>query len=164
MLQKRNRTIFSQEQSIFWKNCWVNSDQKKPGHEIIWSIYRLESHYTLAARSRDFLASTLTIQQFQNFSGLKLNVNGEFKFDIYRVEKGNKKSVSKTYHSTKSMHAALFLLYFVNQQQKNCCLLSNEWFPKNCDAIYTKICKKSRIPLEVRKQVPLENTGARNIL
>ena len=124
--------------------------------------YRLESLYTLAVRSHDFLASTLTIQQFQNFSGLKLNVNGEFKFDIYRVEKGNKKSVSKTYHSAKSMHTALFLLYVVNQQQKNCCLLSNEWFPKNCDAIYTMICNKSRISLEVRKQVPLENRSVDN--
>ena len=56
----------------------------------------MESLNTFAEQSHDVLPSTLTIQQFQNFSGLKLNVNGEFKFDMYRVENGNKKSVSKT--------------------------------------------------------------------
>ena len=57
---------------------------------------------------------------------VKLNVYAEYKFDIYWVEKGNEKSVSKTHHSTKNMHTALFLLYFVNQQVQNCCSHSNE--------------------------------------
>ena len=117
----------------------------------------MESLYTFAVQSHDFLASTLTIQQFQNFSTLKLIVNSEFKFDIYWVEKGNKKSVSKTYHFAKNMHTAWFLLYYVNQQLQNYCLLANELFTENFDAIYAMICKKSRISLEVRKQVPLEN-------
>ena len=96
------------------------------------------------------------------FLGLKLNLNGEFKFDIYQVEIGNNKSVSKTYHSTKNMHTAFILFYFVNQQLQNCCLLSNEWFTKNCDTIYTMVCKKSRISLEVRKQVTLEHRSVDN--
>ena len=33
-----------------------------------------------------------------------------------------KKSVSKTYHSAKNMHTALFLFYFLNRQLQNCCL------------------------------------------
>ena len=46
-------------------------------------------------------------------------MNSEFKFNKYQVEKGNQKIVSKTYHSSKNMHTALFLLYFVNQQLQN---------------------------------------------
>ena len=60
------------------------------------SIYRFESLYTFAVRSHDFLASTRIIQQFQNFTRFKLNINCESKFDKYRVENGNKQSVSKT--------------------------------------------------------------------
>ena len=60
------------------------------------------------------------------------------------------------------MHTALFLLYFVKQQLQNCCLLSKEWFTEN--VIYTMICKKSRILLEVRKQVPLENRSVDDTL
>ena len=86
---------------------------------IDWNLFNIRCAIKL-------LASTLTMQQFQNFSGLKLNVNGEFKFDMYQVEKDNKKSVSKFCHTAKNMHTALFLLYFVNQQLQNCCLLSNE--------------------------------------
>ena len=126
---------------------------KQTGHEIIWSIYRFESLFHV--QSHDFLASTLTIQQFQNFSRLKLNVNSKFKFDKYGVVKGNKKSVSKTNDSTKNMHTVLFLLHFINQQLQNCwqqcCLISNEWFTENCDTIYTVINMQSRISLEVQK-------------
>ena len=43
-------------------------------------------------------------------SALKLSVYAEFKYNMYRVEKGNKKSVSKTYHSDKNMYTTLFPL------------------------------------------------------
>ena len=85
---------------------------KQIGHEIIWSIYRLESLYTFAVQSHDFLASTLDYTTIPDLFKIDINLNSNFKFDKYEVEKGNKKSVSKTYDSAKNIHTALFFIVF----------------------------------------------------